>query len=66
MNSKIRNKTKETSVLFFQDPFSVIRPKLIPGWLSVLGLLRAILYLASGLLGMIDVDFGILEAPPAL
>ncbi len=42
------------------------RSKLIPGWLSVWGLLGAVLYLASGLCGMFGVDAGFLEAPLAL
>jgi hypothetical protein len=42
------------------------RSKLIPGWLSMWGLLGATLYLTSGLLGMFGVDFGILEATLAL
>ena len=42
------------------------RSKLIPGWLSVWGLLGAVLYLASGLFTMFGLDFGFLEAPLAL
>ena len=45
--------------LFYQS-------KLIPRWLSVWGLIGAILYLASGLFVMFSVDFGILMAPLAL
>jgi len=45
--------------LFYQS-------KLIPRWLSVWGLIGAVLYLASGLFAMFSVDFGILEAPLAL
>jgi len=40
--------------------------KLIPRWLSVWGLIGAILYLASGLFAMFSVNFGALEAPLAL
>ncbi len=42
------------------------RSKLIPDWLSVWGLLGAVLYLSSGLFTMFGVNFGILEAPLAL
>ena len=45
--------------LFYQS-------QLVPRWLSVWGLIGAILYLASGLFAMFSVDFGILEAPLAL
>jgi len=45
--------------LFYQS-------KLIPRWLSIWGLIGAILYLASGLFVMFSVDFGILMAPLAL
>ncbi|OEU42188.1 hypothetical protein BGV40_10815 [Methanosarcina sp. Ant1] len=45
--------------LFYQS-------KLIPRWLSVWGLIGAILYLATGLFAMFSVDFGILLAPLAL
>ena len=45
--------------LFYQS-------KLIPRWLSVWGLIGAILYLAAGLFAMFSVDFGILLAPLAL
>ena len=45
--------------LFYQS-------QLVPRWLSVWGLIGAILYLASGLFAMFSVDFGILEAPIAL
>lgn len=46
--------------LFYQS-------KLIPQWLSVWGLIGAILYLAAGLFAMFSVDFGILlEATLAL
>jgi len=40
--------------------------KLIPGWLSVWGLMGAMLYLASGLLAIFNLDYGILQAPLAL
>ncbi|MGE5376254.1 MAG: DUF4386 domain-containing protein [Bacteroidota bacterium] len=42
------------------------KSKLIPGWLSVWGLVGAMLYLVSGLFALFSVDFGILEAPLAL
>jgi hypothetical protein len=42
------------------------KSKLIPRWLSVWGLIGAILYLASGLFAMFSVNFGALEAPLAL
>jgi hypothetical protein len=42
------------------------RSKLIPGWLSVWGLLGAVLYLSSGLCAIFGVDAGFLEAPLAL
>jgi len=42
--------------LFYQS-------KLIPRWLSVWGLIGAILYLAAGLFAMFSVNFGILLAP---
>jgi hypothetical protein len=42
------------------------RSKLIPGWLSVWGLVGAVLYLTSGLFTMFGLDFGFLEAPLAL
>lgn len=45
--------------LFYQS-------KLIPRWLSVWGLIGAILYLASGLFAMFSVDFGMLEASLAV
>ena len=45
--------------LFYQS-------QLVPRWLSVWGLIGAILYLASGLFAMFSLDFGILEAPLAL
>jgi uncharacterized protein DUF4386 len=45
---------------------SFYQSKLIPRWLSVWGIIGAILYLASGLFAMFSVDFGILEAPLAL
>lgn len=45
--------------LFYQS-------KLIPGWLSVWGLVGATLYLTSGLFAMFSADYGILQAPLAL
>lgn len=42
------------------------RSKLIPRWLSVWGLVGAMLYLVSGLFAMFNVGLGILEAPLAL
>jgi hypothetical protein len=42
------------------------KSNLIPGWLSVWGLVGAMLYLASGLFALFGVDFGILQAPLAL
>ncbi len=42
------------------------KSKLIPMWLSVWGLIGAILYLASGLFSMFNVGLGILMAPLAL
>jgi hypothetical protein len=45
--------------LFYQS-------KLIPRWLSVWGLVGAMLYLTSGLVAMFSVDFGILQAPLAM
>ena len=46
--------------------YVLYQSKLIPRWLSVWGLIGAILYLASGLFAMFHVDFSILEAPLAL
>jgi hypothetical protein len=40
--------------------------KLIPRWISVWGLIGAVLYLASGLSAMFSVDLGFLMAPLAL
>jgi hypothetical protein len=45
--------------LFYQS-------KLIPRWLSLWGLIGAILYLTAGLFAMFNMDFGILLAPLAL
>jgi hypothetical protein len=42
------------------------RARLVPRWLSVWGLIGAILYLASGLFALFSVDLGILMAPLAL
>jgi hypothetical protein len=42
------------------------RSKLIPGWLSIWGLVGSMLYLTSGLFALFSVDFGILQAPLAL
>jgi hypothetical protein len=45
--------------LFYQS-------QLVPKWLSVWGLIGAILYLASGLFATFSVDIGTLESPLAL